>query len=398
MKNKLILFIIIILFLILTSFSVHAVGIAAWDSVVKEVDFIPNGQKVYPYLLKTTVNYPLDYELTAEGPLANLVTFAPNNILEDIQPNQNPWFNVIINFPASEGNLTPGIHTITIKILEGSGPSDGWVGGRSGLTFRILVRILHPGKYLKAGLNVPHTNINEPVKMNVDLENWGKQIIDTAQAKIDVYTKEGEFKDTITTDSVSVPAASRADAYAVLDTLGYPPGDYYAEGIVTWDGQQTPVNDTFRIGTQDVKVNSYTATFEQNKINPFKINIESIWNSHTPNVYATINLPNGPIQTPTLSLSPWQNINLTAYWETTEVELGTHDAVITLHYDGQTKTKKVKVEVLEKVEVQEQKPIGFNYLYLILIIVALILANVFIWVFFIRKKKNKEETFEPQGF
>jgi len=398
MKNKLVIFVFFIVSLIIASSSVYSVGISAWDSVVKETDFVPNEQRVYAYMLRTTVSTTMDYELTANGPLAESVTFSPSNVLENVAPGQDPWFNVIVNFPSSEANLTPGLHTITIGILEGSAPEGGWVGGRSGINFPIHVRVLDPGKYLKATLDAPNTNINEPVKMGVHLENWGKQTINSAQATLNIYTKAGEFKDTIKSDSVSISGAGEANTYAILDTLGYPPGNYYAEGDILWDGQQTLVNDTFRIGTQDIKINSYTATFEKNTINPFIINIESIWNSITSDVYFTVDLPNGRITSPTGQLAPWENQNITAYWDTTEVEIGEYNVNLILNYAGEKKTKKVKVEVLEKVEVQELKPLSFNYLYLILIIVALILANIFIWLFFIRKKKNKKETFEPQDF
>ncbi|MBW2963253.1 hypothetical protein KY306_00570 [Candidatus Woesearchaeota archaeon] len=391
MKKRVFFVLILALLFVLSSFSVRAVGLSSWGSIVKEIDFVPDTQQTFAYMLRTTANFAQDYELFAEGDLAHLVTFSPGSILTNVTPGQDPWFNVIINFPPSEGNITPGLHTITIGVLEGS-TEGGMIGGRTSVTTRIVVRVLHPGKYLVANLDSPNVNINEPVKMNIHLENWGKQIIDSAQAKIDVFTKEGEFKETIYSNSVSIPSAGEANTYAVLDTLGYPPGDYYGEGIVTWDGQQTLINDTFKIGIQDIKINSYTATFEKNRINPFKINIESVWNSITENVYATIDLPNGQIQTPTIKLSPWQNVNLSTYWETNDIEIGKYDAKITLYFADEKKEKTVQVEVLESVEVQEQKPLGFNYLYLILIIIALIVINIFLWYYFIKKKDKGKET------
>jgi len=394
MKKRILIFLVL---LVLLAGSVQAVGLASWGPIVKKIDFIPNHQEVFSYMVTTTVDFNQDYTLVVEGDLAEYVTITPSQTLENIAPGQDPWFNVIINFPSSEGNITPGIHNIKIGVVEGALDAIGGVGGRTAVTTRIEVRILHPGKYLVTNLDAPNANINEPVRMNLYLENWGKQTINSAQAQIDVYTKEGQFKDTISSNSVPVPTAGQAETYAVLDTAGYLPGDYYAEGIVNWDGQQTPVNDTFKIGTQDIKINSYTATFEKDKINPLVINIESVWNSITSNVYATVNLPNGQVQTPTVALRPWENKNLTTYWDTSDVELGQYDARLILHYAGKSKSENIQVEVLEKVEVQEQKPLGFNYIFLIIIIIVLILVNVFLWYFFIRKKK-KELDFESQNF
>lgn len=395
MKKIILVFLVL---LVLLAGSVQAVGLASWGPIVKKIDFIPNHQEVFSYMVTTTVDFTQDYTIFVEGDLAQYVTVTPSQTLENIAPGQDPWFNVIINFPSSEGNLTPGIHNIRIGIVEGALEDTGGVGGRTSVTTRIEVRILHPGKYLIADLDAPNVNINEPVRMNLYLENWGKQTINSAQGQIDVYTKESQFKDTISSNSVPVPTAGQAETYAVLDTAGYLPGDYYAEGIVNWDGQQTPVNNTFKIGTQDVKINSYTSTFEKDKINPLTINIESVWNSMTDNVYATLDFPNGRIQTPTITLQPWEKRNLTAYWDTSGVELGQYDAQLILHYADKTKSENVQVEVLEKVEVQEQKPLGFNYVFLIVVIIILILVNVFLWYFFIRKKKKTQEFPESQNF
>ena len=50
---------------------------------------------------------------------------------------------MIINFPASEGNITPGLHTITIGILEGS--AGGAAGGERFLQRRPVPGAADPG-------------------------------------------------------------------------------------------------------------------------------------------------------------------------------------------------------------------------------------------------------------
>ena len=175
MKNKIFaLVLIILIYLIFSAISVQAVGLSSRNSIVKKTDFIPNTQQTFAYMLRTTVDFTQDYELIAQGDLAHLITFEPGPILKNISPGQDPWFNVIINFPALEGDITPGLHDIRIGVLEGSS-GGGQIGGRTAVSTKIVVRILYPGKYLKANLNAPNVNINELAKMSVNLENWGKQ-------------------------------------------------------------------------------------------------------------------------------------------------------------------------------------------------------------------------------
>ena len=368
--------IILVVFLLLISSKSNAVGIRGVNLYYK-LDFIPGRTEILPFKLVTTVEFVNDYEFYVKGDLKDIVYFEPP-YFKNLLPGSIVPFNVVIKFPSDEG-LEPGIHTVVFGVREVES-GGGMVGGRTAVELPILIRVLYPGKYLKATINAPNINLGEMSKITIHLENWGKELIKEAKAMVRILTPDKKkILATLYTDSVSIPSGGEKNLYVVFDSFGYEPGSYVAEATIYWDGKETVVEDDFKIGSLEVSITGYTVEFQKDAINPFEVEVQSNWNDVLNDVYAIIDLPNGRIQSPTTNLPPFQKTILRAYWDTHGVEIGEYDARIIVKYKGGSVGKDIKVRVVETVEkpwlVSLTNPTFLILVLIIVLIALLILIN-----------------------
>lgn len=350
----------------------------AGETLKKELDFVPGKTVKFTYRLITTVNYVTDYEFYATGDLKDLVEFDPP-ILRNVIPGSTPTFNVILKFPKDDGGIEPGLHTIRFGVIEGKSSGD-MLKGRTAITIPIIVRVLYPGKFLKASIDAPNINVGEMSKITIHLENWGGEEIKETKATVRILTPDRKkVLTTLYTDSVSVASGGEKNLYVVFDSFGYEPGSYVAEATIYWDGKETVVEDDFKIGSLEVSITGYTVEFQKDAINPFEVEVQSNWNDVLNDVYAIIDLPNGRIQSPTTNLPPFQKTILRAYWDTHGVEIGEYDARIIVKYKGGSVGKDIKVRVVETVEkpwlVSLTNPTFLILVLIIVLIALLILIN-----------------------
>lgn len=378
--------IIIFLMLLFLIPSVSAMGLRGSDLLVN-VDFKPKMVLSYTYTIRTTSSQTMDYELYARGDLVEYVTLIPER-LYSIKPGSYPRFRAVIRLP--ERIEPPGIHKLRIGAVE-TLASGGMVGSKTGSEAIINIRVLYPGKYLRASLDAPNVNVHEPVNFVVDLENWGKEDIKKVKAVIEVYDQNNQSLATLHTEESSIESAGATKLHAILDTIGYPPAEYRAAAIIDWDGNRTKVEDYFKIGTLFVDIVSYTSVFPKGKINPFNIGVESGWNNLILDVWAEITIDGKRIQTPTTDLQPWERKTLTAYWDTTNVKLGEYDATIVLHYAGRTTTKIVKVKVEEVKEVVERPAAIISTTTLVILLIVLLVAVNIFWLIYLEKRRSKSK-------
>lgn len=394
MAKKRVMLLIIIFLISLPCIS--AVGI--WSQAMGPTfDFSPNMQKTIAYRMHSTVSVPMDYELYANGDLAGYVQFNPPE-LKNVPGGAYADFYVILKLPYKIEE--PGIHRIGIGVIEArvAGASAGsGTGGRTAVEDSVKIRVLFPEAYLKATLDIPDGNANELIPCTISLENWGEQPINTINAVINIYDANNKTVATLHTDTTSLGRGGYGQLTALLDTAGFEQGEYHGEAIINWDGKEKIVEDPFKIGDLDVVIISYTAEFEQNKISPFDVEVESRWGNMIQNVYAIIDLPNNKKpQTPSTSLSSWSRGILTTYWDTTPLALGEYDANITLNYAGKSKVQPIKVWIVGEVTEATRRPVQIlsTSALLLILILILVIFNI-LWLYL--RFRSKEDKGKKKG-
>jgi len=392
--NKLVFFVLVLIFIFAFIKTASAVGIRASSNQV--IDFEPGIEKTFYFEITGS---RFDINVSVYGYLSEYATISKKIIKsKDIDKT----FTVTVKLPKKEEGLKPGHHKIWVSAKEilGTAESGGNVGTSSNVIVYILVNILNKGKYVDVKLSAPNVNLNEPVNFAVNVKNFGKEDINSIKAAINVYSPDNEKLATVYTDEKPLKSNTEETLHAQLNTNGYPSGTYMAIAKLNYDGETKQANNTFKIGKLNVKIIKYTKEFEKNTINRFDVEIESDWGNSIKNVYGEVKINNEIIKTPSIDLLPWEKKTITAYWDTSNVEIGKYDAEITIYYEDKTTVKIGSVNVVEKRDTYSdsskksalEKPRAITIslsttTILILIIILLIITDI-IWI---TKKRNSEK-------
>lgn len=373
-------YILIFLMLTILTPSVHPIGIAGAD-LNMDMDFEPGLQKDLRYTLLTTSSITQDYELYAQGELNGSIILE-TKALKDVAPGETPTINAKLALPKEMAE--PGIHKVRICVKETMSENPGQVSALSAACATINIRVLYPGKKVKIKLNTNDANVHEPVNFEIKVENWGKEDINKAKAKIEISDILNQNIKTIDTNQASIKSSESATLRATLDTIGWAPGRYDAKAIVNYDGETQEDKSSFKIGIQSVRIINHTSIFPKDKISPFDLFIESEWNDPIANVYAELKVNNKIMKTPSANLKPWSTGKLTAYWDTTGLEIGDYDAEVILHYTNKETNKKVILQIKDVEKTQTRFAMSIT-MTVITLIITLAIINL-LWFMYLNKR------------
>lgn len=376
MKRGVIIFILIALIS-----NVYAIGISP---ATKELNFQPNLKENFRIEVVNNANYDIEATLYLGGDLAQYAVLSKESIL--IKKGQSAVAFYTIKLP--ENLVIPGLHLLKIgakenlpSYVEGTG-----ISARTSVESILKIFVPYPGKYAEMSFNVNNVNINDPIIFNILLTNLGKEQIQKAKATIDIY--ESNLKITsLNTNEISIDSESAGILTATYADTSKP-GIFLAKALVDYDGILINDSREFRIGILSVDIVNHTKYFQQDKINPFDIEIASKWNSRIDNIYAEIEIyqDNKKItqafKTPSTDLNPWEKKTLTSYWDTTGLLPAAYQAKITLSYMNLTTQKIVDISIIKKFE--------FNKTLLLTILVIAIALLDILWMIFRKKKDGKK--------
>ncbi|MBW2980861.1 hypothetical protein KY360_05585 [Candidatus Woesearchaeota archaeon] len=355
-----------------------------------KLDYRPNLEWSQRYQIVTTSDRTQDYRLYVKGDLAEYVTLEPDHF-KDIAPGANPFFTATLRLPEGlDKEVKPGIHELLVGAVE-TVSSGGGIGVLTGSAGKIDVMFLYPGKYLSATLTVKDVAVNQQADFKISVYNGGKEDINSARAKIDVFGSNNNKIATLYTEEKSIKSNARSTLNTQLDTKGLKSGEYKAIATVYYDGKEIKTDEVrFKIGSLEVRIIDYTKEVPAGKINPFDIKIESRWNSEIPNVYASVRVGKQTFQTPTTSITPWQIKTITGYLDTTAMNIGEYDAKIILYYSDKTAEVIGKVNVTEPEEGIILAPAASTTTTLLIIIIILLVIGDIIYLTYSRRKKQEE--------
>ena len=369
---------------------IYAVGIGFPSD--NEIDFKPGLEKTFNFRITPS---RMNVRLSVSGYLAEYVTLNKTLIKSN---STDRIFKVMVKLP--ERIEKPGHHRVWISAEEViDGPKmGGTVGTSCNAMVYILIHVLNKGKYVDMILSAPDVNLNGPVNFAVNVKSFGEEGINNIKAAIDVYSPDNEKLATIYTDEKPLKSNTEETLHAQLSTVGYKAGTYSAVAILNYDGETKEDKTSFRIGELNIKIINYTKEFEKNKINPFYIEIESIWGNEIEGVYGEIKINNDSIKTPNINLDPWDKKTITTYWDTNNVETGFYNTDITVYYEGKTTVETGIVSVIEKKEAFGEMPgvINFNTTTILILIIIILIVIDIIWIIKKEKSEKKQNKIKSQ--
>ncbi len=332
----------------------------------------------------TVSNYRGDAGITAEGEWTDYVTFS------DITSPAPGTKKFSITIAPPEEPDTPGTHWLYIGAAEILPPGTG-VAALAAVRKSIGFKVLYPFKSLSASLNAPDVNVGETTHFQLAVKSETLQKLWMVRGSIEVMDGQGNVLGTVGTQRVGLNLGEQKMLTAGFDTSGLKPATYRARATVTYDGNETVVEDDFRVGTLAVEIINHTRELPVGAISPFLIEVRSGWNDPLEAVYGQVYI-NGTelVRTPTRSLAAWEQANLTGYFDTTGWTAGQVEATI-IAFFGENSTIKVgDITLFERKEssVDWIRSLGWMHLLIAGIVVLICLLAVNILLLTSRKDRH----------
>jgi len=249
-----------------------------------------------------------------------------------------------VTLPLPISPLKPGPSVLYIGAIEKRG-EEGIIGGIASVRVPLRVFVPYPGKYLEADFDILDINVGEKTSYRLDISNLGTEDL-TVLSTIELYEddSDGEVVFSKTLEPVDLLSKTSFNLIEEIDTSSLKQGNYFALATISYGDEFLKINRSFRIGHFAVNIEDYDYLFETGKINAFNVLIKSEWNSVINNVYAFIVITDEgkvvqEIVTPTINLDPWQRINLTGFFDASNLTSKRYLANINVHYGGSISNK-----------------------------------------------------------
>ena len=363
------------------------------------------------FLLALEIGQADALRLTKLGGNQDIFNFEPNLVIKKTWAisDSTPGFGVGVKM---EGDLTQyatyslkdSVLEVTIKLpdaLQGgeyfihpvaeeipSGSGSGTVG--TSVTIRPTIKVVAPfvGFYAVIDTAASDVNEGEDITLRATISNKGDEEI-SAYTAIDVF--QGDEKlESVKTETVDVPLFESKNMVSTINPGSkFRGGKYKAVFTVFYKSKKTGAEKKevlergFNIGTLNIKINSFTGALVKDGIQEFAIDIESTWFSKISNIFGEASISSEAmkeplkIKTPSSDLNAKERKNITAFIDTSKLELGEYTAAVAVNYEGKRTEKSGKLTItgkLEKIEEPKKSPFPIDPIYIAAIVIILIIT------------------------
>ncbi|MDD4563701.1 MAG: hypothetical protein PHF09_02395 [Candidatus Nanoarchaeia archaeon] len=361
--KRFIILIFLFLFYIQFNLGANAVMPSSYD-----VNFKPNliEEYIFNFLLDDLDNS----EIYVSGSLSEYV-----EVIENKKSFGRFLVKIRLTFPERVDEV--GLQKIRIGIRQKEDSPQG-IALLSDVGGIIRVRIPYPDKYAEGELEVNNANAGEDVEYKFTVYSRGEKDI-LIKPLVKILNSENEIVRSFYLDERKVKSAEQTIYEETLNSIGVLPGDYnltisleYGEGLIT------TISKIFRIGELKTKLINYTSFVEREKVQRFNVQIESLWNDEISSVYvngSVLNYSFIEFRTPTVSLNPWQVMQLVGFLDTNGIEGDSFKMQIDINYANKTTSEIVEVFFINETNWTLIISLSVGSLILILLIVIFILSK-----------------------
>ncbi|MBN2330691.1 MAG: hypothetical protein JXC85_02650 [Candidatus Aenigmarchaeota archaeon] len=343
------------------------------------LDFEPNLNKTFFISVRSTK----DLDIYVKGDLQEY--FKVEKTFLDCPCNLEP-FRVDINLP--EKLDRPGIHETRVGVIETIPSEGGTIGARAAFEGVYIFKVPYPGRYVKIDLKADSVKVGDTVSFLVTANSAGTENV-TGTLKLEIFDSNGVKKATLYSDNNFVESKKSIEIRLSWDTEGMVEGIYTAKATFEYGGDEPAVMEKgFRVGDILIRIidvlNNETV---EDEIAKFVVKVESFWNSRINDVYAALDVRKdgrnvGESKSSNVNVEPWSVEDMNIYWDTSGIEPGTYDAIITVYYQNKTAEKTIETKIVQKPQ--------FDIVSILLVIMALSVAiAAFLAYRFRRKKKGR---------
>lgn len=332
----------VILALCIICLSPLILGISGVSPAIYEVDFEPNLKQEFRFVYSFDKGVELEAYIN-EGPLSQYVTIKS----EEYKFGKK---EVIVELKLPAKVDIPGLHRIRVgaRPLPSAGQGVTLSADGGGI---IKVRIPYPGKYAELSLNTEFANVGEDIPYTLSVNSRGEEDI-FIKPILEIRNTNNKLINTINLEDRVIKSREAHSYEGVIKTTDYQPGDYNLTAIVEFGGEQpTTITVLFRLGELKIQIINFTKEVEPEKLNRFRLEIESLWNDPIPGVYGTIKIigyPEKTAKTPSITLKPWKKMDLVGFIDTTGIDSKKFQAELRVYYANKTTFEIVEVGIIQK--------------------------------------------------
>lgn len=376
------------LLLAMLSSNVLALGIAPAN---KELNFEPYLAEEVRYRILNTNAEDMHIRIATNGELSNYIIFNETSIyITKDQPER--YIYAKIRLPESIGQ--PGTHETEILFYENHSykeQSGNLIKATTEVISTLRINVPYPDKYAEANLNILQPQSKEEVIFRVPVTNKGSLNIESAEAEIDIFDKEGLFIDTVKTDEspIDIDSEARLSAnweYKVRN------GTYNATAVVTYDNKQTKVSKQFRIGEINIEIADIKLPdLKPGEISTLNIFLKSGWNEELRDVYGIITLSDKQgkelqkFKTPSTNLDPYGFSQIESYLDARELKPDEYKLKVEIHYQELVFEKQIELNLGK--EKEKETPGGISNIALLALIFSALNTIILVIILYRRSKK-----------
>ncbi len=307
---------------------------------------------------------------------------APYAELVDAAQGTGPrGFDVILRIPADIE--PPGQRMLLVGAIE-EPPVGSTVAARAAIQAPVYLFVPYPGVYLETRFFAPTVNVDEPVNFTVVVTNRGRDATTILTTIVVIDENTNKTVALLDAPPTTIGGSEEKNVLLGWDTRGQKAGPYRAELSISYDGQLLKRSETFRIGTQYIKIVDFTREASVGVINPFEVFVQSEWNTPFKDIYVEVNINGTTFKTPSIDLAPWTSNTLTGYWDATQLSAGTYPANVVVHYGDTFSTLSGPVALVERTVIEAPSAFGLTSR----ITFAVILVVLAFFLITIRRKKR----------
>ncbi|MFH1400450.1 MAG: hypothetical protein ABIH41_02945 [Nanoarchaeota archaeon] len=407
--------------LLIFSTGVHALGVAPSRTVV---DY--TGQKEIIISGRVLNNEAKDMRvlIVPADDLAGSVTI-PQNIISLTAGQGEAKFTYALVVPT---NLRPGPNLLSMHFI--ALPAERQqeiivVGGKlvtldtehdtaqisatSAIIQQVVIQVPYPGTYADGKLYVGASGINEPVTFTASLHNRGDTHISAQGYVLIKGATNEEIARLDIPGTVEIDSNGESKLVAQWDGTSNE-GIYYAEFIVTYNGETLVLDQPFNIGNKYIAIEEINVkSFRLGAIAKLDVALLSKWNEPIMDVYSEMQIldKEGSVldtfKTSEVTLPARGKGVVSGYWDTEGVQIGDYDVQVVVNYAGTTSQKLFDAVVsLDSItfkgqtltgEVIGSPQSGGKLSLLIILVGVLIVLNIGLFIFIKRSWRGRP----PQG-
>lgn len=374
-----------LIFLLLFSFTVNALGIAPSDTYIS---FEPYGAGSFEIMLINNGDEDVNASVNIGGPFAE--HFIMTDGVQEVNSGSSTKYMIEYSFPASldlHGSVNHDLN-VNQEITE---IQDG-ISASLSVVARVVVDVPYPERYLEYGLSVEDVNEGEELKFNFNLANKGEGNIFGFKSNLIIYDlSTGEVLKELQDSSSSLISGAKVTKIINLNSSELGGGTFLADSYVVYDGIETDhKNITFKIGYEDVEVIEYPLNAVFGGIRKLMFTVDNKWNIAIEDVVIETHIEKNGVPITERSISNSFNLNalgeekVPVYLDISNVNRGDYQLVVTVKYNGSEKIQKFDFSIINEGTIFTKGVITY------LLIGLLVVANI-LWLVLRNGKPRKED-------